>query len=103
MCWAPWSMPVTSGRRRVRASTRIRAIAPDGGRDTDAGARRRGAAGAGRGAGGRGARGLRGGASGFAQRGVAPSAIERDEAERYERRLFAAMGELGLTAAPFPT
>ena len=39
----------------------------------------------------------------FAQREVAPSAIERDEAERYERRLFAAMGELGLTAAPFPT
>jgi butyryl-CoA dehydrogenase len=39
----------------------------------------------------------------FAQREVAPSAIERDEAERYDRRLFAAMGELGLTAAPFPT
>jgi len=37
----------------------------------------------------------------FAQREVAPSAIERDEAERYDRSLFAAMGALGLTAAPF--
>jgi acyl-CoA dehydrogenase len=39
----------------------------------------------------------------FAQREVAPGAIERDEAERYDRSLFAAMGGLGLTAAPFPT
>ena len=39
----------------------------------------------------------------FAQREVAPSAIERDEAERYDRRLFSAMGDLGLTAAPFAT
>ena len=39
----------------------------------------------------------------FAQREVAPGAIERDEAERYDRGLFAAMGGLGLTAAPFPT
>ncbi len=39
----------------------------------------------------------------FAQREVAPGAIERDEAERYDRTLFAAMGALGLTAAPFPT
>jgi butyryl-CoA dehydrogenase len=39
----------------------------------------------------------------FAQREVAPSAIERDEAERYDRSLFTKMGELGLTAAPFPT
>ena len=39
----------------------------------------------------------------FAQREVAPGAIERDEAERYDRSLFAAMGALGLTAAPFPT
>jgi acyl-CoA dehydrogenase len=39
----------------------------------------------------------------FAQREVAPGAIERDEAERYDRALFAAMGALGLTAAPFPT
>ncbi|MEO5885200.1 MAG: acyl-CoA dehydrogenase family protein, partial [Candidatus Limnocylindrales bacterium] len=37
----------------------------------------------------------------FAQREVAPGAIERDEAERYDRSLFAAIGELGLTAAPF--
>ncbi len=39
----------------------------------------------------------------FAQREVAPGAGERDEAERFDRSLFAAMGELGLTAAPFPT
>jgi alkylation response protein AidB-like acyl-CoA dehydrogenase len=39
----------------------------------------------------------------FAQREVAPGAIERDEAERYDRSLFAAMGGLGLTAAPFQT
>jgi butyryl-CoA dehydrogenase len=39
----------------------------------------------------------------FATREVAPGAIERDEAERYDRSLFTAMGELGLTAAPFPT
>ncbi len=38
----------------------------------------------------------------FAGREVAPGAIERDEAERYDRALFARMGELGLTAAPFP-
>ena len=38
----------------------------------------------------------------FAQREVAPGAIERDEAERYDRSLFAQMGALGLTAAPFP-
>jgi len=38
----------------------------------------------------------------FAQREIAPGAIERDEAERYDRSLFAAMGSLGLTAAPFP-
>ena len=38
----------------------------------------------------------------FAQREVAPGAIERDEAERYDRLLFTAMGALGLTAAPFP-
>ena len=37
----------------------------------------------------------------FAQREIAPGAIERDEAERYDRSLFAAMGALGLTAAPF--
>jgi butyryl-CoA dehydrogenase len=38
----------------------------------------------------------------FAQREVAPSAIERDEAERFDRSLFTRMGELGLAAAPFP-
>jgi alkylation response protein AidB-like acyl-CoA dehydrogenase len=38
----------------------------------------------------------------FASRELAPSAIERDEAERYDRTLFAKMGELGLTAAPLP-
>ena len=39
----------------------------------------------------------------FATRELAPGAIERDEAERYDRSLFAAMGDLGLTSAPFPT
>jgi butyryl-CoA dehydrogenase len=38
----------------------------------------------------------------FAERELAPGAIERDETERYDRGLFARMGELGLTAAPFP-
>ena len=38
----------------------------------------------------------------FAERELAPGAIERDEAERYDRQLFARMGELGFTAAPFP-
>ena len=38
----------------------------------------------------------------FATRELAPSAIERDEAERYDRSLFTKMGELGLTAAPLP-
>jgi alkylation response protein AidB-like acyl-CoA dehydrogenase len=38
----------------------------------------------------------------FATRELAPTAIERDEAERYDRGLFARMGELGLTAAPIP-
>ena len=38
----------------------------------------------------------------FASRELAPTAIERDEAERYDRSLFAKMGALGLTAAPFP-
>ena len=37
----------------------------------------------------------------FAEREVGPGAIERDEAERYDRSLFRAMGSLGLTAAPF--
>ncbi len=38
----------------------------------------------------------------FAEREVAPTAAERDETERFDRSLFARMGELGLTAAPFP-
>jgi butyryl-CoA dehydrogenase len=38
----------------------------------------------------------------FAEREVAPGAIERDEQERYDRGLFERMGELGLTSAPFP-
>ena len=39
----------------------------------------------------------------FAAREVAPSAIERDEEERFDRSIFAGMGVLGLTGAPFPT
>jgi butyryl-CoA dehydrogenase len=38
----------------------------------------------------------------FAERELAPGAVERDEAERFDRTLFQRMGELGLTAAPFP-
>ena len=38
----------------------------------------------------------------FATREIAPTAIERDEAERFDRSIFAGMGALGLTAAPFP-
>ncbi|HLO35664.1 MAG TPA: acyl-CoA dehydrogenase family protein, partial [Candidatus Deferrimicrobium sp.] len=38
----------------------------------------------------------------FARRSVAPTAVERDEAERFDRSIFAAMGELGLTGAPLP-
>ena len=38
----------------------------------------------------------------FARRTVAPTAIERDEAERFDRSIFAGMGELGLTGAPLP-
>jgi acyl-CoA dehydrogenase len=38
----------------------------------------------------------------FAQREVAPTAIERDEAERFDRSIFTRMGSLGLTAAPIP-
>jgi acyl-CoA dehydrogenase len=39
----------------------------------------------------------------FAQREVAPTAIERDEAERFDRSIFDGMAALGLTGAPFPT
>ncbi|TMC65652.1 MAG: acyl-CoA dehydrogenase [Chloroflexi bacterium] len=38
----------------------------------------------------------------FARHEVAPTAIERDEAERFDRSIFVRMGELGLTAAPLP-
>ena len=38
----------------------------------------------------------------FARREVAPGAAQRDEEERYDRALFRRMGELGLTAVPFP-
>ena len=38
----------------------------------------------------------------FAEREVAPGAADRDEAERFDRSIFQRMGELGLTAAPFP-
>jgi len=38
----------------------------------------------------------------FAEREVAPGAIERDSSETYDRSLFRRMGQLGLTAAPFP-
>ena len=38
----------------------------------------------------------------FATRELAPTAIERDESERYDRSLFNKMGALGLTAAPLP-
>ncbi|CAN5537569.1 acyl-CoA dehydrogenase AcdA [soil metagenome] len=38
----------------------------------------------------------------FAVREIAPGAVDRDEAERYDRSLFTAMGALGLTGAPFP-
>lgn len=38
----------------------------------------------------------------FAQRDIAPTAIERDENERFDRSIFTRMGELGLTGAPLP-
>ena len=38
----------------------------------------------------------------FAREVVAPGAIERDEAERFDRGLVARMAELGLLAGPFP-
>jgi alkylation response protein AidB-like acyl-CoA dehydrogenase len=38
----------------------------------------------------------------FARRSIAPTAIERDEAERFDRGIFAEMGALGLTGAPLP-
>jgi butyryl-CoA dehydrogenase len=38
----------------------------------------------------------------FAQRELAPTVARRDEEERYDRALFTRMGELGLTAIPYP-
>jgi len=38
----------------------------------------------------------------FAQRELAPTVAQRDEDERYDRSLFTRMGELGLTAIPYP-
>jgi alkylation response protein AidB-like acyl-CoA dehydrogenase len=38
----------------------------------------------------------------FAQREIAPSAIERDEAERWDPAIFRGMADLGLTGAPLP-
>jgi acyl-CoA dehydrogenase len=38
----------------------------------------------------------------FAQRELAPTVAQRDEEERYDRGLFTRMGELGLTAIPYP-
>ena len=47
-------------------------------------------------------RSVRDTARGFAQRDLAPTVAQRDEEERYDRRLFTRMGELGLTAIPYP-
>ena len=38
----------------------------------------------------------------WAQREVAPGAAQRDEEERYDRRLFERAGELGVTGLPYP-
>ena len=38
----------------------------------------------------------------FAREVIAPGAVERDEAERFDRSLVGAMAELGLLAGPFP-
>ncbi len=38
----------------------------------------------------------------FAAKEIAPGAAARDEEERYDRSIFRKMGELGLTAVPFP-
>lgn len=38
----------------------------------------------------------------FAQRELAPTVAQRDEDETYDRALFTHMGELGLTAIPYP-
>ena len=38
----------------------------------------------------------------FARRAIAPTAVERDEAEQFDRSIFAGMADLGLTGAPLP-
>ena len=38
----------------------------------------------------------------FAAKELAPGAAQRDEEEKYDRSLFARMGDLGLTSVPFP-
>jgi alkylation response protein AidB-like acyl-CoA dehydrogenase len=45
---------------------------------------------------------LRDTARAFAQRELAPSAIERDENERFEPAIFRGMADLGLAGAPLP-
>ena len=47
-------------------------------------------------------RSVRDTARGFARRELAPTVAQRDEEERYDRALFTRMGELGLTAIPYP-
>jgi alkylation response protein AidB-like acyl-CoA dehydrogenase len=47
-------------------------------------------------------RSVRDTARGFAQRELAPTVAQRDDEERYDRGLFTRMGELGLTAIPYP-
>src|SRR5438093_7265041 len=47
-------------------------------------------------------RGVRDLAREFAQRELAPTVAQRDDEERYDRSLFTRMGELGLTAIPYP-
>jgi alkylation response protein AidB-like acyl-CoA dehydrogenase len=47
-------------------------------------------------------RGVRDTVRDWAQREVAPGAAQRDEDERYDRRLFERAGELGITGLPYP-
>ncbi|HEX2140976.1 MAG TPA: acyl-CoA dehydrogenase family protein, partial [Candidatus Limnocylindria bacterium] len=47
-------------------------------------------------------RSVRDTARAFAERELAPTVAQRDEEERYDRALFDRMGELGLTAIPYP-
>ncbi|MEP6808309.1 MAG: acyl-CoA dehydrogenase family protein, partial [Chloroflexota bacterium] len=47
-------------------------------------------------------RGVRDTAREFAQRELSPTVAQRDDEERYDRGLFTRMGDLGLTAIPYP-